>query len=260
MRKLIICAGVALLAGIAMLSSAQNYKGAESLGFRLGWSRHDAGNNELFAVYYVRGRYVSLFGSVQELPEDSKPEEGFIEAIGRATAEPPEGSQSRLPAGAKVRSDERLTAVLYGRLVAVSQVTAHPMFDGQRTRKGAELSDQDYRLAEGLSRHLLAKHVASGFRQAGESILNGRSLGMTFRSDSGEIMVDVEAYASAKRLSFSRDEVLGTVTLRQGETQLLLPLAAKSARIGSRWVSLNELISLRNEKTLAPLDDLERFF
>lgn len=68
---------------------------------------------------------------------------------------------------------------------------------------------------------------------------------------SGQRYFDLESWAAARGLVSSRDDV-PSATLRGGGTDLLVPLGAKSVKLGGRWLDLPDCVAEKDGRWLVP--------
>lgn len=139
-------------------------------------------------------------------------------------------------------------------LITVTSSVATRRNDDRSLRQ--TFTDQHVVLIEGLARRALAFGLAREVQAGSDQRRGGRSID-TFVESDGSVLADVRQYAEAVGAGVSVDELLGTVTLRKGATSLVLPLAAKSGRLGDRWQALDSWtvnVSGRPFVSLAVLD------
>jgi hypothetical protein len=157
-----------------------------------------------------------------------------------ASTLPPTGF-SGLPIGTKVRrvEDERLISlnVADGLFVTKTMLVYAPLAN--------QTADKD--MVEGLTRRTLARCRGLQASAAAPMTIGQTSVG-SITGSGGDRMVDLQRYAQALGLQLATNHVRGTATFSSGGEMVIIPLAAKKIKDGSRWIDTNDISVMKDGK------------
>jgi hypothetical protein len=105
---------------------------------------------------------------------------------------------------------------------------------------GSHNRESDKVLAEGMARNFLA--AATGFEAAHIAgiAVAGTTVGCVTGSN-GERLVDLVGYCDVLNLQLSTNTQLGTASFTWGGEMVVIPLAAKRIKDGSRWIGTQDI-------------------
>lgn len=105
----------------------------------------------------------------------------------------------------------------------------------------------DKELVEGLARRMLARSRGLQATVATPMTIGQTSVG-TVNSSGGVRMVDLQRYAQALGLQLATNHVRGTASFSSGGEMVIIPLAAKRIKDGSRWIDTNDVSVINDGK------------
>jgi hypothetical protein len=124
-----------------------------------------------------------------------------------------------------------------------------------RHRRG-ELEDTDPFLLAGAVRETLANLGGQTSLTAKPVPVSGSGVESIVRSR--RRLIDARSWATAQGFSYSYDAKALTITMMQGEMELFAPLASKKLRVNGKWVKMEDIVCLKNDKVYMPLKALEK--
>ena len=109
---------------------------------------------------------------------------------------------------------------------------------------------------EGVARRLIALVEGRWSTSDGTARVAGRDLARR-RCRGGAVLVPLTDWATARGVSLRRNDRLGSAAFDLGGRAFVIPLGARSLKVGSSWVPFNGTVTHFEGKWYVPLDVLE---
>ena len=108
---------------------------------------------------------------------------------------------------------------------------------------------------EGIVRRTLARLRGLDAQQRTNIIIGSVSV-PAFTGACGDVLVDLQAYCQARNFALNVSARGGTASFQSGTRLVIVPLAARKVKGGSRWYDSQDISIIRNERWFVSLNAL----